>query len=206
MGTLIDQLVNERLGKLKIERIMMETINDLLFSKEHLDLTPDLNAGFTAGSDDAVKFVAFLKEKGIPLTMERRFNNHLGKLYHEFRCAIPAFMECAKRFALKYDHTKAIALYPEQLLLILAVVRFKLRRPMAGKVRLARSGDGHATTRQAYMVQRWINLKGTKMGHFIVIGNICTVNWQEISNAELEANELGDDDTEAEEDDEELDN
>ncbi|CAI5514046.1 unnamed protein product [Closterium sp. Naga37s-1] len=268
MGTLTDQLLSDRFSKLDYERMIAAMINDLLFKGTFLNLSPAredfmarilVHAGFKAESDDADRFQAFLNEKGIPGTVERRFNNRMGKLYHEFRlclrkspfkllkpkrvgrvirfeeplkfaldCAAyvaihgtrelgidwhiwntrpfssPAFMECAKQFALAYDPTKAIALHPDQLLIILAVVRFKLRNPTSRKLRLTWSGDSEAMRRQALVVQRWINMKGHKQGNFIGIGNICIVGWQEIPAAELEADVLGDEDSVKEEEEDEV--
>ncbi|CAI5973800.1 unnamed protein product [Closterium sp. NIES-65] len=71
-------------------------------------------------------------------------------------------------------------------------VRFKLRYPH-GKAQFKRSGDPSAFSRQARVVQRWINEGPVERdGDCVGIGSICIVGWKEIPEAELEADELGD--------------
>ncbi|CAI5987249.1 unnamed protein product [Closterium sp. NIES-65] len=102
------------------------------------------------------------------------------------------FVKCASLWDPEFDGALPIALFPDQLLVILAAVRFKLRYPH-GKAQFKRSGDPSAFSRQARVVQRWINEGPVERdGDCVGIGSICIVGWKEIPEAELEADELGD--------------
>ncbi|CAI7775677.1 unnamed protein product, partial [Closterium sp. NIES-54] len=91
-----------------------------------------------------------------------------------------------------WDVSFPIALFPEQLLVLLATVRFKLRNPCS-KAQFARSGDPAALARQARVVQRWINATQVKRdGECIGIGKLCIVGLTDISDEELKGDELGD--------------
>ncbi|CAI5465902.1 unnamed protein product [Closterium sp. Yama58-4] len=104
----------------------------------------------------------------------------------------PAFIKCATLWDPEFDGTFPIPLFSDQLLVILAAVRFKLRYPHS-KAQFKRSGDPAAFSRQARVVQRWINeTEVIRDGDCVGIGKICIVRWREIPEAELEADELGD--------------
>ncbi|CAI5513661.1 unnamed protein product [Closterium sp. Naga37s-1] len=69
----------------------------------------------------------------------------------------------------------------------------KLRHACVRKGQFARSGDLAALARQAWVVQRWINATHVKRdGECIGIGKLCIVGWTDISDEELEGDELGD--------------
>ncbi|CAI5965652.1 unnamed protein product [Closterium sp. NIES-64] len=102
------------------------------------------------------------------------------------------FVKCASLWDPEFDGALPIALFPDQLPVILAAVRFKLCYPH-GKAQFKRSGDPSAFSRQARVVQRWINEGPVERDVDCVgIGSICIVGWKEIPEAELEADELGD--------------
>ncbi|CAI5483383.1 unnamed protein product [Closterium sp. Yama58-4] len=104
----------------------------------------------------------------------------------------PAFVKCVSLWDPEFDDALPIALFPDQLLVILAAVRFKLRYPH-DKAQFKRSGDPSAFSRQALVVQRWINEGPVdRDGDCVGIGSICIVGWKEIPEAEMEADELGD--------------
>ncbi|CAI5503622.1 unnamed protein product [Closterium sp. Naga37s-1] len=72
-------------------------------------------------------------------------------------------------------------------------VRFKLRNPH-GKAQFKRSGDPSAFSRQARVVQRWINESTVERdGDAVGIGSICIVGWADIPVAVLDADELAGD-------------
>ncbi|CAI5957452.1 unnamed protein product [Closterium sp. NIES-64] len=110
----------------------------------------------------------------------------------------PAFMACARLFVTEEDPDRPLGIYAAQLLLILAVVRFKLRHPTCNKLQLGRSGDTLAISRQARIVQRYINSMGRTEGDFIGIGRICLAHWVTIPQEALDADVLGDEDAEDE--------
>ncbi|CAI5459375.1 unnamed protein product [Closterium sp. Yama58-4] len=119
----------------------------------------------------------------------------LGTYWHVWEgtpFSSPGFVKCAALWDSEFDRSLPIALFPDQLLVILAAVQFKLRY-LHDKAQFKRSGDPAAFSRQARVVQRWIN-EGpvTRDGDCVGIGSICIVGWKEIPEAELEADELGD--------------
>ncbi|CAI5474641.1 unnamed protein product [Closterium sp. Yama58-4] len=249
-GSLADAVLLQKIVNLDFERMMSETVNDFLFDGDHVNMSPRrsdfvqrlvAHAGFTAGSDEATRLVAHMKDKDIIKKTEKRFNNRIGKIYgacrrslrliqgvrlfvikrapngtiravepDDFatRChsyvAVPAFMACARQFVTQDDPDRPLGIYASQLLLILAVVRFKLRHPTCNKLQLGRSGDTLAISRQARIVQRYINSMGRTEGEFIGIGRICIAQWVTIPQEVLDADVLGDEDAEDEFDDDEV--
>ncbi|GJP48655.1 hypothetical protein CLOM_g7941, partial [Closterium sp. NIES-68] len=258
-STLADHVLMDRFARIDFVRVMSDSIGDLLFDGNLLNLSPRrsvfverlvANAGFTLGTEDAVKLIALMKDRDIITATERRFNNRIGKIYSGCRQALRkapmrllvakrgpegtlkwrepfdfiircsnyvnanstkfkgiewhvtlgeplssvAFVGCAKFFIEHYDPSRPMGLYPMQLLLILAVVRFRLRHPGAGKLQLERSGDSQAMARQARVLQRWINSHGVRTGNYIGIGRVCLVGWNDIPQEELDVDVLGDED------------
>ncbi|CAI5481920.1 unnamed protein product [Closterium sp. Yama58-4] len=127
--------------------------------------------------------------------LERYADKFLGIPWHVNKrgspFSSPAFVKCASL----WDSSGAlpIGLFPVQLLVILAAVRFKFRHPSATKAQLDRSRDPGALARQARVVQRWINSSDvTCTDGCLGIGKICIVGWKEIPEEELVADEHGD--------------
>ncbi|CAI7808821.1 unnamed protein product [Closterium sp. NIES-53] len=114
---------------------------------------------------------------GIPCHVNRR-----GRPFSS-----PAFVKCASLWDL--SGALPIGLFPVQLLVILA----SFRHPGATKAQLDQSGDPGALTRQARMVQRWINSSDvTRTDNYLGIGKVCIVGWKEIPEEDLVADEHGD--------------
>ncbi|CAI7785808.1 unnamed protein product [Closterium sp. NIES-53] len=145
--------------------------DEFLFHREKLNLCPDSEDMLAS----LIKFFGLLWHVlgGVPFSSD-------------------GFVKCPALWDSEWDGSFPIALFPEQLLVLLAAVRFKLRNPCS-KGQFARSGDPAALARQARVVQRWINATHVKHdGECIGIGKLCIVGWTDISDEELEGDELGD--------------
>ncbi|CAI5477075.1 unnamed protein product [Closterium sp. Yama58-4] len=173
---LAQKLAEDQLGKLnwrarcKTAHIK-EACDDFLFKQESLNLSPDPEQ----------MLAALIMLLGIPWHVDKK-----GKPFSS-----PAFVKCVRLWDSSGD--MPVALFPVQLLVILAAVRYKFRHPSATRSQLDRSGDPGALARQARVVQRWINSSDvTRKDGCLGIGKLCIVGWKEIPEDELAADEYGD--------------
>ncbi|CAI5970586.1 unnamed protein product [Closterium sp. NIES-65] len=179
---------NDRIGKIyRLCRVYALSRDPCVFMREKRTLKGELT--FSEIDDFAKVCADFVKNQSDMM---------MGIYWHLWEgspFSSPAFVKCASLWDPEFDGALPIALFPDQLLVILAAVsqvRFKLRYPH-GKAQFKRSGDPSAFSRQARVVQRWINEGPVERdGDCVGIGSICIVGWKEIPEAELEADELGD--------------
>ncbi|CAI5482842.1 unnamed protein product [Closterium sp. Yama58-4] len=168
---LAQKLAEDQLGKLNWRAHIKEACDDFLFKQESLNLSPDPEQ----------MLAALIMLLGIPWHVDKE-----GKPFSS-----PAFVKCARLWDSSGD--MPVALFPVQLLVILAAVRYKFRHPSATRSQLDRSGDPGALARQARVVQRWINSSDvTRKDGCLGIGKLCIVGWKEIPEDELAADEYGD--------------
>ncbi|CAI5523083.1 unnamed protein product [Closterium sp. Naga37s-1] len=177
---------NDRIGKIyRLTRIHALTNEPCVFMGEKRSLKG---------------LIIFYEPKGFPskckVYVTRNDSKFFGLPWHVLN-GVPfstdGFILCAALWDSEWDGSLPIALFHEQLLVLLAVVRSKLRNPRCNKAQFTRSGDPGALARQARVVQRWINASQVKReGECIGIGKLCIVGWTDISEEELAGDELGD--------------
>ncbi|CAI5473398.1 unnamed protein product [Closterium sp. Yama58-4] len=182
-------------GALTWEVYTKKSCDEFLYNREMLNLSPDSDdmlkslirhSGHTPDSPEGLKVAAIATSQGKLRHACVRFNDRIVPF------STDGFVLCAALWDSEWDGSLPIALFPEQLLVLLAVVRSKSRNPCC-KAQFTRSGDPGALARQARVVQRWINATEVKRdGECIGIGKLCTVGWTDISEEELAGDELGD--------------
>ncbi|CAI5509291.1 unnamed protein product [Closterium sp. Naga37s-1] len=145
------------------------------------------HAGYTPESAEGMQVAAIAKSQGKLKNVVDRFNDRIGNIYR--LCRVYALSRSPCVFMREKRTLKGELTFSE--IDDFSKVRFKLRYPH-NKAQFKRSGDPSAFSRQARVVQRWINEGPVdRDGDCVGIGSICIVGWKEIHEAELEADELG---------------
>ncbi|CAI5511690.1 unnamed protein product, partial [Closterium sp. Naga37s-1] len=95
--TLSVHVVDEQVRHVNVERLIKDSVNDMLFDEEHMNLNSTrayvterllANSGISFGTTASRKLKATLKDLKIPQTTERRFNNRIGKIYSMCRYSL----------------------------------------------------------------------------------------------------------------------